>query len=166
MTVKMTHEMIERHMRLNGFSKSEARQISRAEKNQYSHERQDADVLWRSGLIQKAIRSRRNWIENCRSIGWTDDEIRRGIMAFSRGHETKSDAFLFLKFEYGIPDVTSISNYQLSLRLRERDRINRVARVFGVRYGRKQPVLRKPKPELFVRQPEDNFMGIPKKKTE
>jgi hypothetical protein len=155
-----TREMIMRHLTLNGFSTWEAKKICYAKVNQNSSELQNPDVMWQSGLIQKAIKSRRAYIENCRRAGWDDATIKRSIKTFYKGQEDAGDSavFRFLKIEYTIPSQ-KVSNYQLSVLLRARGQINRVARVMGVRYGKSLPKTYKPKPELFVKQPEDNFLG-------
>jgi hypothetical protein len=156
----MTRERLFTILRSNGFLSREANKLCNAKKNQYSNERQDIDVLWKSGLIQKAIRSRRSWIKGCRESGLSDNQIKNLIPKFYQGQERDSDFFKWLRQEYMIPSG-DISNYQLSIKLRERAQINRVARLVGIRYGKKLPTTLRPKPELFVKQPEDNFLGKP-----
>jgi hypothetical protein len=158
--MKHTHEMIYNRLVLNGFSKWEARKIAWGKTNQNDKTLQDPEVMWQSGLIQKAIKSRRAYIENCRLNGWTDKQIKKSIRMFYSGHELESNssAWKFLKLEYMLPD-TRTSNYQLSVLLRARSQVNRVARVMGTRYGKSLPKTYKPKPELFVKQPEDTFLG-------
>jgi hypothetical protein len=163
MATKITREMIIRHMTLNGFAYAEARKIAYAKVNQNDrHSLQEPDVLWHSGLIQKAIRSRRAYIQNCRNSGWSEDQIKKSIRMFYKGHEKDGDVefFKWLKIEYEIPSA-HLTNYALSVHLRARDRINRVARIMGVRYGKSTPKKYKIKPELFVKQPEDRFLGNP-----
>jgi hypothetical protein len=155
-----TREMIMNRLTLNGFSKWEAKKIAFAKTNQYDNSLQDPEIMWQSGLIQKAIKSRMAYIQNCRKLGWDDATIRRSIKTFYKGQENAGDSaiFRFLKIEYMIPSA-SVSNYALSVLLRARGQINRVARVMGVRYGKSLPKTYKPKPELFVKQPQDNFLG-------
>jgi hypothetical protein len=156
----MTHERMFQLLVNNGFLKREARKIAYAKVNQASSALQDPDVLWKSGLVQKAIRSRRSWIKGCLAEGWSINQIRNAIPKFYQRQEKDSDFFKWLRIEYAIP-ASGISTYSLSLKLRERAQINRVARYTGVRYGKKLPTTLRPKPELFVRQPEDNFLGKP-----
>jgi len=162
MTPKITREMIIRHLVLNGFAKWEARKIAFAKTNQWSKQLQDPEVMWRSGLIQKAIKSRRAWILNCRAMGYTEEQIKKAIGGFYRGqiNQLDSSPWKFIRDEYMIPPA-ELTNYMLATKLREREQINRVARVMGVRYGRKAPKYPKPRPELFVKQPEDRFLGNP-----
>lgn len=156
----MTHERLYNICLNNGLSPYEARKLSRPKVNQFSSRLQDPDVIWKSGLIQKAIKSRRNFILGMRADGYDDVQIKKAIRMFYKGQEGQGDSavFRFLKIEYMIPD-NRISNYQLSVLLRSRAQINRVARVVGVRYGKKAPALPKPRAELFVKQPQDNFLG-------
>ncbi len=158
--MKHTHQMIYNRLVLNGFSGHEARKIAFSKINQNDKNLQDPEVMWQSGLIQKAIKSRRAYINNCRLNGWTDNQIKKSIRLFYKGHEQEGDsaAWRFLKLEYMLPDART-SNYQLSVLLRARSQINRVARVMGTRYGKSLPKTYKPKAELFVKQPEDNFLG-------
>jgi hypothetical protein len=156
----MTHERLYNMCLSAGFSKREAKALSFPKVNQYSKELQNADVIWKSGLIQKAIRSRRNFVNNCKSAGFTENQVKTAIKAFYRGQMDQLDSspMKFLRQEYMLPS-NNLSNYALSVKLRERAQINRVARVMGVHYGKKAPALPKPKPELFVKQPQDNFLG-------
>jgi hypothetical protein len=156
----MTHEKLYNICLNGGLSRYEARKLSYMKVNQFSRAYQDPDVVWKSGLIQKAIRSRRNFILGMRADGFSDPQIKTAIRMFYKGQEGQGDAAVmrFLKLEYAV-ESAKISNYQLSVLLRSRAQINRVARVVGVRYGKKAPALPKPRAELFVKQPEDNFLG-------
>jgi hypothetical protein len=156
----MTHEKLYNICLNGGLSRYEARKLSKMKVNQNSSRLQDPDVVWKSGLIQKAIRSRRNFILGMRADGYSDPQIKTAIRMFYKGQEGQGDSAVmrFLQLEYMLPD-SRISNYQLSVLLRSRAQVNRVARVVGVRYGKKAPALPKPKPELFVKQPQDNFLG-------
>jgi hypothetical protein len=156
----MTPEKLYKICVNNGLSPYEARKLSRMKTNQNSNVLQNPDVVWKSGLIQKAIKSRRNFILGMRNDGYNDEQIKKAIRAFYKGQENQGDAAVmrFLKLEYSV-ESAKISNYQLSVLLRSRAQINRVARVVGVHYGKKAPALPKPKLELFVKQPQDNFLG-------
>jgi hypothetical protein len=154
----MTHERLYNICINAGFAPREARVLSFPKKNQYDSSLQDADVIWKSGLIQKAIRSRRNFVNNCKASGLTENQTKMAIKAFYKGQNAlDSSPFKFLRLEYMI-STQNLSNYALATKLREREQINRVARAVGVRYGKRTPALPKPKLELFVRPTQNDFL--------
>ncbi len=143
----------------NYFSPREARALSAPRVNQYSSRLQDPDVIWKSGLIQKAIKSRRSFVLNCKAQGYNSNQIKKAISAFYKGQmgQLDSSPMKFLRIEYAVTP-SHVTNYALSTKLREREQVNRVAKVMGVKYGRKSPIAPKVKSELFVIQPQYDFL--------
>lgn len=139
---------------INGmFLPSEAKRIINSRKNQFTTEAQDIDALWKSGLIQKAIHSRINFVNNLRAQGWSDRAIQGSISSWYRGRATDSSTFSFLRREYQIP-TKEIHTYKLAVRARARAMVGRLGRSTGIPYGKR--IVRPSKSTLVV-HPQEKF---------
>jgi hypothetical protein len=128
-----------------GFSKREIKALVEPTKNQYSAEKQDLNELWKTGLIQKAIKSRVKYIHQCRDEGWSDSEIKKSILAIDRNLESQANGlWAFLRIEYMIPANKSLS-YKVAVKNRAKSLINQTAQgKMGVRYGKRGYNFRQP----------------------
>jgi hypothetical protein len=136
------------------FLPTEAKRIAYATVNSYDREKlQDPDVIWQSGLVQKAIRSRTNFVNNLRAQGWSDRAIVGTLSAWYRGRATDSSSWAFLRKEYSIP-TKEIHTYKLAVRARAKALVGKLSKATGTPYGRKLP---KPSRSNLTVRPQDRF---------
>ena len=137
----------------NNFLPREAHRISESTVNQFSKELQDPDVIWKSGLVQKAIRSRRIFVNNLRSQGWSDRAIIGSLSAWYRGRANDSSTWEFLRREY-VVKTSEAPHYKLAVRARARALVSKLGKATGVPYGRKLP---RPTRSTLVVRPQEQF---------
>ena len=128
-----------------GFSKREISALTNPTKNQFDSSVQDLNELWKTGLIQKAIKSRVKYIHQCRDEGWSDSEIKKSILAIDRNLESENGIWAFIRLEYSVKTDTRGFSYKLAVRNRTRSLINQTAQgKMGVRYGKRGYNFRQP----------------------
>jgi len=133
----MTPEKLDTILKGAGFSKRESDSLISPKRNQYDQSPQDLNELWKTGLIQKAIKSRVKYIHQCRDEGWSNSDIKKSILQIDRNLEANGGLFQWLSIEYAIPANKSLS-YKVAVKNRARTLINRTAQdKMGIRYGKR-----------------------------
>jgi hypothetical protein len=140
-------------LRANNFLKSEARRIAYSTVNQYSAELQDVDVIWQSGLVQKAIKSRNIFVNNLRKLGWNDRQIVGTLSAWYRGRASDATTWSFLRREYAVK-VSEAPHYKMAVRARARAMVGKLGKVTGFPYGKRLP---RPTRSTLVVKPQERF---------
>lgn len=151
----MEREALYNLLRSNYFLKSEARRIAYSKKNQYSgkDDLQDPDVIWESGLVQKAIRSRKIFVNNLRKLGWSDKAIVGSLSSWYKGRATDSATWEFIRREYKV-STSEVHSYKMAVRARAKALVGKLGRATGVPYGRSLP---KPSKSTLNVKPQDRF---------
>jgi hypothetical protein len=122
--------------------------------NQYSSELQDPNVVWESGLIQKALRKRTITVNNLRKLGMNDRQIIGVIAQWYKGKKGDSSTMLFVRAEYQIP-TKDIHSYKLAVRARARAMVSKLGKnLSGIPYGHKLP---RPTRSTLVVRPQEQF---------
>jgi hypothetical protein len=132
----------------------EARRLAFPKKNQFSSELQNADVLWKSGVIQKALRQRAITVDNLRRSGLNDRQVIGVIASWYRGKKGDSSTWLFVKSTYSVP-TREIHSYKTAVRARARAMVSKLGKnAIGLPYGKRLP---KPTKSTLVIKPQEQF---------
>jgi hypothetical protein len=112
-----------------GFTKGEAKAISYQRVNQNSDELQPLDSPFMKATLSKAIIARRNYLNNCRAMGWSDRDIYNALVQIDRALKDRGEGNMaWLRQEYMIPSKAIIDYHQATAR-RELTRKGHVSRI-------------------------------------